>query len=106
MTSEWQRRGWRFRISHADRGTQQVSDEKWWQRITSPFGRTVWIDSDLFPLILSRDFVEAKMPLKKIKWWAFVMFVSPQDSQVGILTREEIVLGGGALGSEEVVRVS
>lgn len=64
----------------------------------------MWIDSDLFPLILSRDFVEAKMPLKKIKWWAFVMFVSPQ--QVGILTREEIVLGGGALGSEEVVRVS
>lgn len=34
------------------------------------------------------------------------MFVSPQDSQVGILTREEIVLGGGALGGEEVVRVS
>lgn len=34
------------------------------------------------------------------------MFVSPQDSQVGILTCEEIVLGGGALGVEEVGRVS
>lgn len=34
------------------------------------------------------------------------MFVSPQDSQVGILTPEEMVLGGGALGGEDVVRVS